>query len=57
MSPAGPKVFNMLLAKSGGLILTPPVRTKPPGQSGKDSQLSMCLVTKVNSDAVKKNTA
>ena len=57
MSPAGPKVFNMLLAKSRGPILIPPVRMKRLGQSGKDTQLLMCLVMKVNSDAVKKNIA
>ena len=57
MSTAGLKVFNMLLVKSGGPILIPPVRMKQLGQSGKDTQLLMCLVMKVNSDAVKKNIA
>ena len=57
ISPAGQKVFNMLLVKSRGPILIPPVRMKRLGQSGKDTQLLMCLVIKVNSDAVKKNIA
>ena len=48
---------NRLLFKSGGQLLTAPERMKQLGQSGKDAQLGICLVVKVKSDAVKKNTA
>ena len=47
----------MLPGKSGGQLLTAPERMKRLGQSGNDTQLSMCLVMKVKSDAVKNSTA
>ena len=45
----------MILGKSGGQLLTAPVRMKHLGQSGNDAQLWMCLVVKVKFDAVKNN--
>ena len=56
-SPPGQKVSNMLPGKSGGQLLTAPERMKRLGQSGNDTQLSVCLVMKVKSDAVKNSTA
>ena len=49
-------MFNMHLGKSGGQSLIAPERMKRLGQRGKDTQLWMCLVVKVKSDAVKNNT-
>ena len=46
---------NMLLENSRGQLLTAPERMKRLGQSRGDSQLWMCLVVKVKSDAVKNN--
>ena len=54
-SPKGWKVSNMLLGKSRGQILIAPVRML--GQSGNDTQLWMCLVVKVKSNAIKNNIA
>ena len=45
----------MLLENSRGQLLTAPERMKRLGQSRSDSQLWMCLVVKVKSDAVKNN--
>ena len=50
------KVSNMLLGKSGGGLLRAPERIKL-NKSGNKTQLWMCLVVKVNSDAVKSNIA
>ncbi|KAF7240056.1 Exodeoxyribonuclease [Varanus komodoensis] len=47
------KVSNMLLGKSGGLVLVAPERMKRLGQSRKDTQLQMYLVVKGESDAAK----
>jgi len=57
VSPPGQKVSNMLLGKSEGQLLIAPVRLKQLGQSGKNTQLWMCLVVKVKSDAIKNNIA
>ena len=54
--PPGWKVSNVLLGKSRGQLLIAPERIKWLGQSGNDTQLWMCLVVKVKSDAVKNNT-
>ena len=43
----------MLLGKSGEIA---PERVNRLGQSGKDAQLWMCLLAKIKSDAIKKNT-
>ena len=51
------KVSNMLLGKSIEKLLIAPERMQQLGQSRSDAQLWMCLVVKVNSDAVKKNPA
>ena len=53
----GRKVSNMLLGKSRGQLLIAPERMKLQGQSRNDTQLWMCLVVKVKSDALKNNTA
>ena len=53
----GWKVSNMLLRKSGGQLLIAPEKMKPLVQSGNDAQLWMCLVVKIKSNAVKRNTA
>ena len=45
---------NMILGKGGKLA---PERIKRLGQSGNITKLWMCLVVKVNSDAVKNNIA
>ena len=55
--PPGQKVSTMLLGKSGGQLLIVPERMKWLGQIGNDTQLWMCLVLKVKSDAIKNNTA
>ena len=57
MSPAGHKVFSMLLGKSRGQLLVAPERMKQLGQSQNDAQLWMCLVVKVKSEAVKDKIA
>ena len=57
MSPLSWKVFDMLLGKRGGQLLTFSERMRQLGQSRNDGQLWMCLVEKVNSDAVKNNIA
>ena len=46
---------NMPLENSRGQLLTAPERMKWLGQTGNDTQLWMCLVVKVKSDAVKNN--
>ena len=51
------KVSNMLLGKSRGQLLTAPERMKQLGQSGNDTQLWMCLLVKVKSNAVKNDIA
>ena len=53
MSPAGRRMSNILLGKSGGLLLTAPERMKQLGQSRSDAQLWMCPVVKAKSDAGK----
>ena len=50
-------VLNMLLGKSRGQLQRAPERMKRLGQSRNDSQLCMCLLVKVMSDAVKSNLA
>ena len=57
MSPPGQNVFNMLLGKNRGELLIAPERMMWLGQSRSDAQLSMCLVMKVESDAVKNSIA
>ena len=57
VSPPGQKVSSMLLGKNEGQLLIAPVRLKQLGQSGKNTQLWMCLVVKVKSDAIKNNIA
>ena len=57
MSPAGHKVFNMLLGKNRGQLLVAPERMKQLGQSQNDAQLWMCLVVKVKSNAIINNIA
>ena len=57
VSPPGQKVSSMLLGKIEGQLLIAPVRLKQLGQSGKNTQLWMCLVVKVKSDAIKNNIA
>ena len=47
----------MVLGKSGGQLLIAPERMKWLGQSESDTQLWMCLVVKVKSDAEKDNVA
>ena len=47
----------MLLGKSGGPLLIAPERVRWLGRSGNDTQLWMCLVAKVNSNAVSNNIA
>ena len=47
MSPAGQKVSNMLLGKSGGQLLIASERMKQLGQSRNDAQLRIFLVMKV----------
>ena len=54
--PPGWKVSNMLLGKSKGQLLIAPERIKWLGQSGNDTQLWLCLVVKVKSNAIKNNT-
>ena len=51
------KVSSMLPGKSGGQLLIAPEGMQRLGQSGNDTQLWMCLVVKVKSDAVKNNIA
>ena len=48
---------NVILEKSGGQLLIAQERMKPLGQSKNNAQWWMCLVVKVKSDAIKKNTA
>ena len=55
--PLGRKVSSMLLGKSGGQLLIAPERMKQLGQSKNNTQLQMCLVEKVKSEAVKKDIA
>ena len=57
MSPPSWEVSNMLLGKSRGQLLTAPERMKQLGQSGNDTQLWMCLLVKVKSNAVKNDIA
>ena len=49
----------MLLGETRGqqLLVVAPERMKWLGQSGNDTQLQMCLVMKVKSDAAKNSTA
>ena len=47
----------MLLRKRGGQLLRVPERMKWVGQSTNDSQLWMCLVVNVKSDAARTTTA
>ena len=54
-SPPGWKVSNMPLGKSGGQLLIATERKKRLGQSRNDSQLWMCLMIKMNPNAVRNN--
>ena len=54
MSPPGQEVPNMLREHSGE---TAPQRMKRLGQSGNDAQQRMYMVGKVESEAIKNNTA
>ena len=56
-SLTGQKVFNVPLGKHGDQSLIPPERMKMVNQSRNDTQLWMCLVAKVMSDAIKHNIA
>ena len=51
------KVSNMLLEKSEGQLLIAPERMKQLDQSRNNVQLWMCLVVKVESEAVKNNNS
>ena len=53
MSPRGQQMSNILLGKSRGHLLTAPERMTRLGPSGNGTQLWMCLVMKVLSNAVK----
>ena len=57
MSPPGRKVSNIPLGKSWGQLLIAPERMKWLGQSENSSQLWMCLVMTVISNAAKNSTA
>ena len=54
--PPGQKASNMLPGKSGGQLLIAPERMKWLGQRSNDTQLWMCLVMKVKSDAINNST-
>ena len=54
MSPSGQQVSNMLPGMRGEIA---PEGMKRLGQSGNNTQLWMCLVMKVKSDAIKNNIA
>ena len=53
----GHKISNVQLGKGRGQLLILPERVKGLDQSGNDTELCMYLVVKVESDAVKNNTA
>ena len=53
----GHKTSNVQLGKSREQLLIFPERIKGLDQNGNDTELFMCLVVKVESDAVKNNTA
>ena len=55
--PSGQKVSCMLLEKSRGQLQIAPERMEQLGQSRNDTQLWMCLMVKVKSDAEKNNVA
>ena len=55
--PSRLEVSSMLLRKSRGQLLIAPERMKRLDQSRNDTQLWMCLVVKVKSNAVKYNIA
>ena len=48
-----PRSLLLLLGKSRGQLLIAPVRMKKLGQRGNNTQLCMCLVVKVKSEALK----
>ena len=54
MNPPGQQVFHMQLEKSREIA---PEGMKRLSKSRNDAQLWMCLVVKVNADAIKNNTA
>ena len=54
--PPGQKASNMLPGKGGGQLLIAPERMKRLGQRSNDTQLWMCLVMKVKSDAINNST-
>ena len=56
MRLSGLKVSNMLLGKSRELLIATE-RRKQLGQSRNDTQLRMCLMMKVESDAAKNSIA
>ena len=51
------KLFNVPLGKRGGQLLISPERMKRLNQNRNDTQLWMCLVAKVMSDALKQSIA
>ena len=51
------KLFNVPLGKHGGQLRIPPERMKRLNQNRNDTQLWMCLVAKVMSDALKQSIA
>ena len=53
----GQEGSNMLLGKSIGQLLIAPERMKRMGQNRNNTQLWICLVVKVKSNATEKNTA
>ena len=55
--PPSQKVVNMLLGKSRGQLLMAPAEVTYPGQSRNHTQLWVCLVVKVKSNATKNNVA
>ena len=54
MNSPGQKVSSILLGKNGGQLLIAPERVKRLSQSRNSTQLWMCLVVNVKSNAVKK---
>ena len=54
-APPGQKVSNMLLEKSRWHLLITPDRMMQLGQSKNNTQLWICLMVKVKSDAIKNN--
>ena len=55
--PPSQKVYNMLLGKSRGQLLTAPEKMKQVDQRGINAQFWMGLVVKVKSHTIKNNSA